>query len=471
MVESLPQHTAGAVPAPSVVVGVDATLLAARQLLNNPPPSGASPSVAEEWRRNVDQLVIAAINTPLHERRCQPSAQYCHTPPVAHAPSAARAPPVEHAPPVGPDARQTVRHRAPMASYAMADLRAEINRRHGGEDGRVTIERQHERHQDIEGRNLEKDFDSYAPLHKGPSAREAHPPSSPGVTGGGGCMALAPHLRMVVWPRKFRAHLPKKYDGTVNPAEFLQIYSTSILAAGGDEAIMANYFPVALTGTARSWLMNLPEGTLDSWPELCCLFTANFESAYAWPGNETDLHAVLQRPGESLRSFIQRFSQVRNIIPRISNASVVVAFRQGVRDKKMLEKLAAHDIQDVSALFSLADKCARAAVGHAWHSPAAPASKEASKPNAGTTTQGVGDKSKKKKKAGSSQSLAGAPTAAAAAAAAGGGRGAQRGDKRPHQPSNSDEGGAKCQVHNSTRHTASECWEIKKLMEQFREKM
>jgi hypothetical protein len=126
---------------------------------------------------------------------------------------------------------------------------------------------------------------------------------------------------------------------------------------------MANYFPVALTETARSWLMNLPEGTLDSWPELCRQFTTNFESAYARPGNETDLHAVQQRPGESLRSFVQRFSQVRNTIPRISNASIVVAFRQGVRDEKMLEKLATHDIQDVSALFSLADKCARAMRG------------------------------------------------------------------------------------------------------------
>jgi hypothetical protein len=135
MVESQPQRTAGAMPAPSVVAGVDATLLAARQLLNNPPLSGASPSAAEEWRRNVDQLIVAAINTPLHERRCQPSTQYSHTPPAAHAPSAARAPPVEHAPPVGLDARQTVRHRAPMASYATADLRAEINRRRGGEDG------------------------------------------------------------------------------------------------------------------------------------------------------------------------------------------------------------------------------------------------------------------------------------------------------------------------------------------------
>jgi hypothetical protein len=41
----------------------------------------------------------------------------------------------------------------------------------------------------------------------------------------------------------------------------------------------------------------------------------------------------------------------------------VVAFYQGVRDEKMLEKLATHDIQDVTELFSLVDKCARAIPG------------------------------------------------------------------------------------------------------------
>jgi hypothetical protein len=65
-------------------------------------------------------------------------------------------------------------------------------------------------------------------------------------------MTLAPHLCMVVWPRKFWPHLPEKYDRAVNSAEFLQIYSTFILVAGGNVAVMANYFPVALTGTARS---------------------------------------------------------------------------------------------------------------------------------------------------------------------------------------------------------------------------
>jgi hypothetical protein len=63
--------------------------------------------------------------------------------------------------------------------------------------------------------------------------------------------------------------LPWKYDGSVNLIEFLQMYSTSILAVGGDEAIMDNYFLVALTGTTQSWLMNLPEESLTFWVELC----------------------------------------------------------------------------------------------------------------------------------------------------------------------------------------------------------
>jgi hypothetical protein len=170
----------------------------------------------------------------------------------------------------------------------------------------------------------------------------------------------------------------------VNPTEFLQIYSTSILAAGEHEAIMANYFPVAFTRIARSWLMNLPEGTRDSWSELCSQFTSNFERTYARLGNETDLHAIQQCWGESLRSFEKRFSQVHNTVPRISNAFVVVAFRQGVRDEKMREKLATHDIQDVSVLFSMEEKCANVVEGHTCHSSVAQAAKGERKSNPGT---------------------------------------------------------------------------------------
>jgi hypothetical protein len=77
---------------------------------------------------------------------------------------------------------------------------------------------------------------------------------------------------------------------------------------------------------------------------------------------------VRQEPGETLRTFISRFTKVRGTIPRISDASIIMSFCQGVRDEKMLEKLAMHDVETVSTLFALADKCARAAEGRAWHS-------------------------------------------------------------------------------------------------------
>jgi hypothetical protein len=138
-------------------------------------------------------------------------------------------------------------------------MRAELKRRRSGEDGRIPIERQWERHC-YQGRNLDGDFDVVDTAPVGQATRTPTP-----LAGfGGGCMVLALHHRMVVWPRKFWPHLLEKYDRSVNLIEFLWIYSTSILAAGGDEAIMANYFPVALTGTTRSWLMNLPKGSLTS---------------------------------------------------------------------------------------------------------------------------------------------------------------------------------------------------------------
>jgi hypothetical protein len=81
---------------------------------------------------------------------------------------------------------------------------------------------------------------------------------------GVGCAALADHLRAATWPSKFQPHLPEKYNGTSNPSEFLQVYVTAITTAGGDTAVMATYFHVALSVPARTWLMNLTPGSIYS---------------------------------------------------------------------------------------------------------------------------------------------------------------------------------------------------------------
>jgi hypothetical protein len=136
---------------------------------------------------------------------------------------------------------------APVSLEKPDDLRAELNRRRAGKDARVSLERARERRQNVEGRNLDLDFSAvasqtpkYARIQAGVLLADV------------GCAALADHLRAATWPSKFRPHLPEKYDGTSNPSEFLQVYGTAITAAGGDTAVMAIYFHVALSGPARN---------------------------------------------------------------------------------------------------------------------------------------------------------------------------------------------------------------------------
>jgi hypothetical protein len=319
-----------------------------------------------------------------------------------------RSPSVKAAP--TEDLRAGLNHRragedVPISLERHGDLWAKLNRRRAGEDARVSLERAREHRLNFEGRNLDQDFAPLAP--QTPRGARIHT-GVPLVSVG--CASLADHLHAATWPPKFWPHLPEKYDGKSNPSEFLQVYVTAITAAGGNTVVMASYFHVALTGLAWIWLMNLTPRSVYSWEELCARFTTNFVSAYQQHGVEAHLHAVRQEPGETLRAFIARFTKVRGTIPRVSDASIITAFRQGVRDEKMLEKLATHDVETVTMFFALADKCARAAEGYAWYS--APQTGVTQTGGSGVVTQGGNNK--KKKNHGHERPQSAAPVAAAA---------------------------------------------------------
>jgi hypothetical protein len=112
----------------------------------------------------------------------------------------------------------------------------------------------------------------------------------------------------MVWPDKFKPDISARYDGTSNPVEFLQLYVVAVQAARGDERAMANWFPMALKDTLRTWLMNLLHESVTSWKDLCRQFVANFMPTYECPATKNDLKAVRSYKGEMLRQYIQRFS-------------------------------------------------------------------------------------------------------------------------------------------------------------------
>jgi hypothetical protein len=235
-------------------------LSAARELLRHPPSSTTSPGAMKQWRDDVGRLLGMTHSTSTRSRPWSSRRQH----------------------------ESSASVRLPSVRGAQTnDLWAELNRRRAGEDARVSLERARERRENIEGRNLDQDFVAVAPQAPMGTWSQAGVPLA-GVS----CAALADHLRVASWPPKFRPHLPEKYDGTSNPSEVLQVYVTAITSAGGNTAVMATYFHVALSRPARTWLMNLTPGSIYSWEELCARFVANFASTYQQHGVEAHLHVV-----------------------------------------------------------------------------------------------------------------------------------------------------------------------------------
>lgn len=268
-----------------------------------------------------------------------------------------------------------------------------------------------------------------------------------------GCTPFTRELRRVTWPRKFRASALGTYDGTVNSKDFLLTYILGMHAIGTDNKVRANWFPMVLKGSARSWLLNLPAGSIASWADLREQFVSAFQGGYKRSGTMAELHTVVQKPGETLRSFVNRFSSLSYSIPEAEAAAIIDTFAINVRDPKMREKLSTHRIRTTQELYALAHKCAMAEEGRLEPELAA---KAAASPAEGSQKKGS-------RKRSGMQVLAAEPGATsrpAKKASSAGGFGGKPGDA------------PRCAIHANATHDAQDCrilQGIKKRREQRHE--
>jgi hypothetical protein len=152
--------------------------------------------------------------------------------------------------------------------------------------------------------------------------------------------------------------------GPSNPEEFIQVYQTVIEAAGGDDQVKANFLHTALIGAARSWLINLPEASIQSRDQLCAMFIGNFQGTYERPSTAENLKTIKQRHDESLHDYVKHFCNARNVIPHIQDIEIINAFRDGVNDIKT-EEIAMKKPKTVVDLLSVADVCIEASEARA----------------------------------------------------------------------------------------------------------
>jgi hypothetical protein len=72
------------------------------------------------------------------------------------------------------------------------------------------------------------------------------------------------------------------------------------------------------------------------------------------PGNSWDLRAFTQKPGESLRDFIQRFSKRCTELPSVAQSEIVHAFLEGTTCWDLVRELGRSPPVDSNELFDIA---------------------------------------------------------------------------------------------------------------------
>jgi hypothetical protein len=80
----------------------------------------------------------------------------------------------------------------------------------------------------------------------------------------------------------------------------------------------------------------------------------------ACPGVDWGLASVIQKKGESLREFIQRFYHKGNIIPEVDDKLIVMFFKKGLRDSSQVCKLTMKNPRTLEEMFAIAKKYALA---------------------------------------------------------------------------------------------------------------
>jgi hypothetical protein len=99
------------------------------------------------------------------------------------------------------------------------------------------------------------------------------------------------------------------------------------------------------------------------------VFEGNFKGTYMRPGNSWDLRSCKQKPGESLRDYIWRFSKQRTELPNITDSDVIMAFLSGTTYKELVRELGrstpitANGLMDIITNFAAGEEVVGAIFG------------------------------------------------------------------------------------------------------------
>jgi hypothetical protein len=171
-----------------------------------------------------------------------------------------------------------------------------------------------------------------------------------------GTRVFSREIRTASFPQRFRQPTSiVKYKRETDPRVWLNNYRLACQLGGAttDEVIIRN-LPLHLADSARTWLEHLPASQIHNWNDLVRTFVGNFQGMYVRPGNSWDLRACTQKPGESLRDFIRRFSKRCTELPSVAQSEIVHAFLEGTTCRDLVRELGHSPPADSNEMFDIA---------------------------------------------------------------------------------------------------------------------
>jgi hypothetical protein len=88
---------------------------------------------------------------------------------------------------------------------------------------------------------------------------------------------LSAKLQATPWPSSYKPRQLPMYDGHSDPKQFLMSYEATISSYGGNTAVMAKSFVMAVKYVAQTWYSSLRPGTITSWQKLKDMLITSFQ--------------------------------------------------------------------------------------------------------------------------------------------------------------------------------------------------
>jgi hypothetical protein len=115
---------------------------------------------------------------------------------------------------------------------------------------------------------------------------------------------LATELQATPWPPSYKPPQLPMYDGHSDPKQFLMSYEATISLYGGNTAVMAKSFVMAVRNVAQTWYSSLRPGTITSWQKLKDMLVTSFQGFQTKPVTAQALFQCTQDHEEYLQAYV-----------------------------------------------------------------------------------------------------------------------------------------------------------------------